>query len=82
MLVERGDLVGGHEAPTSLSPQHDSVEDVFRGSGYDVIDRSHLLAIRGVDRNTLVQHLVSDRKAFIHSANTTVARPRRALVFN
>ena len=54
MLMERGDLVGGHETPASLGPHHDSVENVCRGSGDDVVDRSRLLAIRGVDRNTLV----------------------------
>ena len=69
--MQRGDLVGGHEAPASLGPHHDSVEDVFLGSGDDVVDRSHLLAIRAVDGNPLVQHLVGDRKAFIHSANVT-----------
>ena len=79
VLMQRGDLVGGHEASASLGPQHDSVEDVFRGSGDDVFDRSHLLAIRGVDRNTLVQHLVGDRMAFIHPANVTFAGPRCVL---
>ena len=36
----------------------------------------HPLGIRGVDRNTLVQHLVCDRMAFIHPANVTFARRR------
>ena len=63
VLVKRGDLVGGHEAPASPGAHHDSVKDVLRGSGDDVVDRTHLLAIRGVNRKVLVKHLVGDRQA-------------------
>ena len=78
VLVQRGDLVGSHEAPASPGAHHDSVKDVFRGSGDDVVDRTHLLAIRGVNRNALVKHLVGDRKALVHPAHTTVAGARES----
>lgn len=78
-LVQRGDLVGGHEAPGSRGSHHDSVEDVLLRRGDDVIDRSHLLAIRSVDGNALVEHLVGDRNAFVHAEQTLRIRPRAVL---
>jgi hypothetical protein len=72
VLMQRGDEIGGDEALLLSRPYHQPVEDILLDRGYDVVDRTHLLAIRGVDRNALVKHLEGDRKALVHPAHTTV----------
>ena len=42
-LVQRGDLIGGHELPLAIHIDHDPMKDVeLRGSD-DVLDATHLV---------------------------------------
>jgi hypothetical protein len=65
-LVQRGDLIGGHELPLAIHIDHDPMKDVeLRGSD-DVLDGTHLVPSGGVDRHTLVEHLVCDRETLVY----------------
>src|SRR5437588_6198631 len=70
-LVQRGDLLGGDEPAASARANHDPVEDVLLGSGDDVVDGSYGLSAGPVHGNALLEHLVGDRKAFVHRSNGT-----------
>ena len=65
-LVQGGDLVGCNKAATSLRAYDDPVEDVCRRSRDDMLDRSEELAIRRVDRDVVIEHLVRDRQPLVH----------------
>ena len=54
VLVDRGDLLGRHEAPAPIGPDHDPVEDVELGRSDDVVDLSDQRAAGGVHRHVLL----------------------------
>jgi len=72
VLVQRGDLVGGHEALACPDTDHDSVKDVFRWGRDHVVDRPNLLAVRNENGHILVQYLVRDRQPLVHPPHTSV----------
>jgi uncharacterized protein (UPF0297 family) len=70
-LVKRRDLISGDEPLTLVRAHHDAVEDVELWRRDNVIDGARLLATRRVDRDALVEHLVSNRKPLVHKPQTT-----------
>src|SRR5579875_2155711 len=77
-LVQRGDLLGGDEAPAAGAAKDDPVEYVLRRGGDDVIDASNGLAVACKHRDAALEHGVGDRRTLAgslwHGAGHVTAR--------